>query len=120
MTATSLFKSTAPMQRAYHLPSIQRKKYCLVGHPGGARKVMILANDGGINLLRADISPYSQRIEQMIAKYPNVTLVACRNAVEKLQRKSIAVNLLPGAQVGQSAVDEIVSHLSKGWLYIKV
>lgn len=87
---------------------------------GGTRKVMILANDGGINLLRTDMSPYRQRIAQMLTKYPNVTLVACRNGVEKLRQQSIAVNLLPGAQIGQSAVDEIISHLSKGWLYIKV
>ncbi len=92
----------------------------LAGKNGGKRSVMILANDGGIDLLRTDKSPYSKRIEELLAKYPNVTLVACRNGVEKLRQNSVAVSLLPGARIGESAVDEIVSHLSKGWLYIKV
>jgi intracellular sulfur oxidation DsrE/DsrF family protein len=79
---------------------------------------MILANDGGIDLLRTDKSPYVQRIQQMLVKYPNVTLVACRNGLENLRRKNVKVSLLPGTRIGRSAVDEIVSYLSKGWLYI--
>lgn len=109
--------SAEPARLAHALDTAEN---VLSDKTGGKRIVMILANEGGIDLLRTDKSPYSKRIEQMLAKYPNVTLVACRNGVENLRRKSITVSLLPGARIGDSAVDEIVSHLNKGWLYIKV
>jgi intracellular sulfur oxidation DsrE/DsrF family protein len=89
-------------------------------HPGPDDHLIILANDGGLNLLRADVSPYPERVRALLTDHPNVTLIACRNAMDKLQnRLGTPVRLLPGASVGRTAVEEIVTRLRDGWLYVK-
>lgn len=90
-------------------------------HAGPKDHVIILANDSGLNLFRADMSPYPERIKALLSKHPNISLIACRNAMQKLEAKSgKKIALLPGASVGRSAIDEIVSRLRDGWLYVKV
>lgn len=88
---------------------------------GPGDRVVILANNGGINLLRADMSPYAGRISSLLMAHQNIELVACRNGVERLEAQTgLKLALLPGVTVGRSAVDEIVMRLREGWLYVKV
>lgn len=82
--------------------------------------VELVANAGGLDLLRADTSPYVQRIAQLRAENTNFTLVACGNTVQRLQEKGIHVRLLPGTLVASSALDQIVTRLKQGWSYIRV
>ena len=90
-------------------------------HHGPSDHVIILANDSGLNLLRADVSPYPDRIRALLSAHPNITLIACRNAMEKLEAQTgTKITLLPGASVGRTAIDEIVARLRDGWLYVKV
>lgn len=82
--------------------------------------VELVANAGGLDLLRADTSPYAQRIARLRAENPNFTLVACGNTVQRLQEKGIHVRLLPGTLVASSALDQVVTRLKQGWSYIRV
>jgi len=82
--------------------------------------VELVANAGGLDLLRLDTSPYVQRIARLRAEHSNFTLVACGNTVQRLQERGIEVRLLPGARVASSALDQIVSRLKQGWTYIRV
>jgi len=83
-------------------------------------RLEVVANDGGIEMLRRDTSPYSQRIEKMLEQYNNVSFLACANALRKLQARGIKVELLPGTRSDHSAIDEIIKRLEGGWRYLKV
>ena len=80
----------------------------------------VVANDGGIELLRSDTSPFPQRIEALLRDYDNVSFLACANALRKLRDSGVKVKLLPGTRSKHTAIDEISERLEDGWRYIKV
>ncbi len=84
-----------------------------------AFRLEVVANDGGIELLRRDTSPYPERIEALLSEYDNVTFLACANALHKLQAQGVNVELLPGTRSDHTALDKIIERLDKGWRYIK-
>ena len=83
-------------------------------------QVEIIANGGGMELLRADASPYARRIGLMREKYPTLDLMACGQTLRNLRAKGVDVRLLPNTGVAPSALDEISLRLKQGWGYIKV
>jgi len=87
---------------------------------GKAFKLEVVANNGGVELLRRDTSPFPKRIEKLMQNYDNVSFLACANALRKLQQKGIKVELLPGTHSDHTAIDEIVNRLEGGWRYLKV
>ncbi|MEO8332295.1 MAG: hypothetical protein ABI479_07660 [Gallionella sp.] len=82
--------------------------------------VEIIANAGGMDLLRSDVSPFGVRIGLMKDKYPNLEFLACSQTISKLQKKGIIVKLLPHTGVAASAVEEINKRLHQGWDYVRV
>lgn len=84
------------------------------------RTVEIVVHSGGLDLLRADVTPFSDRINQLAQRHANIAFVACGNTVARYQREGKTVVLVPEARVVTSAVGEIVQRLQQGWLYIMV
>lgn len=82
--------------------------------------VEIIANGGGLDLLRSGVSPYAKRIALMKAKYPNLDLMACQQTIEKLKKQGINVKLLPHTGSAPTAVGEIDKRLNQGWDYVRV
>lgn len=82
--------------------------------------VEIIANGGGLDLLRTDVSPFAKRIALMKAKYPNLDLLACQQTIKKLQEQGIIVKLLPHTGFANSAVEEIDKRLRQGWDYVRI
>lgn len=82
-------------------------------------KVEIVANSAGLNILRADKSEYANRLEALLAAYPNLAYVACNQTLDRLREKGGPVALLPGVHVAPTALDEIVKRLQEGWVYIR-
>lgn len=80
----------------------------------------VVANSAGLSLLRADASPYPERIRRMAQAYSNISFLACSRAIEKLRMKGLDVHLLPEARVIQGALEQIVDRLQDGWVYIRV
>lgn len=83
-------------------------------------QVEIIANGRGLDLLRADTSPYARRIALMQEKYPNLDLMACGQTLRNLRAKGVDVRLLPNTGVASSALDQITLRLKQGWGYTKV
>jgi intracellular sulfur oxidation DsrE/DsrF family protein len=80
----------------------------------------IIANSGGLNLLRSDVSRFRHRIAMLQKKYPNVSFLACKRTLERLKlEKKINPHLLPGVHVVPSALDQILLRLNEGWVYVK-
>ena len=80
----------------------------------------VIANRGGLDLLRADTSPYARQIESLRQRYDNVTFLACHQTIERLTKEGVDVKLLPGTTIAPSALDEIVRRVQQGWIYIKI
>jgi uncharacterized protein len=83
-------------------------------------KVEIIANAGGLDLLRTDVSPFTKRISLMKAKYPNLDFIACSQTISKLQKKGVTVKLLPHTGTAPTAVEQINKRLHQGWDYVRV
>jgi intracellular sulfur oxidation DsrE/DsrF family protein len=82
-------------------------------------EIEFIANAQGLNLLRADVSPYAQRVQAMKRKYHNLTFLACSRAIQRLKEKGVDVKLLPDTKVAPSALEQILERLEEGWVYIK-
>lgn len=83
--------------------------------------IQILANAGGINLLKDDQSPMSIRIRELDRKYSNLLLTACGQTLKKLQlNNKQAPRLLSATSVVHSAFQEVIEKQRQGWTYIKI
>jgi intracellular sulfur oxidation DsrE/DsrF family protein len=82
--------------------------------------VEVVANAGGVDLMRADKSPFVQRVRALQQQYSNLHFIACANAIRNLRHNGVDVSLLDGVQSGETAVDHIVDRLQHGWRYVKV
>lgn len=81
----------------------------------------LVANAGGLDLLRADVSPFADRVQALQRQYDNLTFLACQTALDRLrQERHITPDLLPEALVTPNALDEILNRLQQGWMYISV
>lgn len=83
-------------------------------------EVDVLANAGGVDLLRADVSPYAQRVARMISEYDNLHFIACTNTLQRLREKGIQPLLIDHTQQDSTAVEHIIHRLQQGWAYIRV
>ncbi|MDD5296842.1 MAG: hypothetical protein PHU46_08010 [Rhodocyclaceae bacterium] len=83
-------------------------------------QIELLANDAGLALVRADTSPYAERVEALIKAHGNLSFLACNNGIEKLRTAGVEVRLLPHVAVAPSALDQIMMRLQQGWTYVQV
>ncbi|MDH5539320.1 MAG: hypothetical protein OEY03_07955 [Rhizobacter sp.] len=82
--------------------------------------VEIVANSGGLDLLRTDVSAHAGRIAKLRGAYPQLMLVACGQTAQRLRDAGTAVSLLPGTVEATSALDEIVLRMQQGWTYVRI
>ncbi len=82
-------------------------------------QVEIVANSAGIDLFRAGVSPEADRIAALHARYPSLRLIACRQSMDRVRERGETVVLLPGVEVVPTALDEIITRLQKGWVYVR-
>jgi intracellular sulfur oxidation DsrE/DsrF family protein len=87
---------------------------------GSPMQVELVANEGGLTLFRADVSPYARRIETMNKTHENITFVACNNTIGTLRKAGVDVRLLPYVEITPSVVDEILRRVQHGWTYVKI
>jgi intracellular sulfur oxidation DsrE/DsrF family protein len=90
-------------------------------HDRGQRmELEILANGTGLNLLRVKTTPFAERLAQLQAEFPELSLVACGQGLNRLQGQGDDIRLLPGVGTTDSALDEIVRRMNQGWAYLRV
>jgi intracellular sulfur oxidation DsrE/DsrF family protein len=83
-------------------------------------QVEVVANAGGVELMRSGISPFESRVKALNEKYPNLHFVACMNSLRNLRREGINPVMIDDVHTGTTAVDHIVKRLRDGWTYRKV
>ena len=79
----------------------------------------IIANDGGLNLMRSGVSSFQPRIQQLKHDYGNVEFLACAKAINRLKERGVDVELLPEVKVAPSALSQIIQRMQENWRYIK-
>jgi intracellular sulfur oxidation DsrE/DsrF family protein len=87
---------------------------------GRSMQLEVIANSHGLELLRAGVSPYSDRIASMKKRHASLHFVACSQAVARFKNEGQHVVLLPAAQTAPTAIGEIVTRLQQGWTYVRV
>ncbi len=111
--------SSDPAKLRTALDTVER----LLSRPDGQRpvEVEVVANAGGLALLRADVSPFARRVHDLEMKFDNLTFLACQTALDRLRkREHITPDLLPEAIITPSALEEILNRLQEGWMYVSV
>lgn len=83
-------------------------------------QVEVIANNYGLDLLRADITPYAARIDDLARHHTNISFVACGQTMRRLTKEGVKVELLPQVRVAPTAIGQIINRLQHGWTYIKV
>lgn len=84
-------------------------------------RIELIVNGEGLNLLRADTSPFAARIQDMHRRHENLTFAACQNTLDRVRRDTgVQARLLPEAVVIDSGVAEIILLQQQGWAYIQV
>lgn len=80
----------------------------------------IVANGGGLDLLRRDASAHAARVDALRRAYPKLSMVACGQTVQRLHEAGVEVQLLPGTVTATSALDQIVLRMQQGWSYVRI
>lgn len=85
---------------------------------GTPLRVEFVANGPGLHLLRVSGSPYADRVARL-KQYTNLRVLACHEAMQRLQERGLDVTLLPSVEVAPSAESELAERLTQGWRYIQ-
>jgi hypothetical protein len=88
-------------------------------HPESGSRVELIANAGGLNMMRAGVSPYEERIGLLLAANPKLNLLACANAIANLRKVGIKPGIIADIETGETAIDHIVARLQAGWSYVR-
>ena len=101
--------------------TLDRAEQMLAGYKAGGKdfQLEIVANDGGLTLMREGASSFQPRIKALTEKYDNVTFLACAKAIKHLQEKGVDVELLPEVGIAPSALKQIIQRMQQDWHYIK-
>ena len=86
----------------------------------GHSKVEIVVNNSGLNLLRAETSPYAERIARLSSGRDMLSFVACGYAIARYRNAGQQVTLLPGTHVAPTAIEHVVDRVREGWTYVKI
>lgn len=83
-------------------------------------QVELIVNQRGVDLLRAGVSNYSERIGQLQLDHPNLKFMVCGQSIKKLRDKGENVQLLPYTETVTTAAAQINKRLLQGWGYVRI
>ena len=89
-------------------------------HTGPEAEIYVVASSGGIDLMREGVSPYQQRIREMLAQHDALHFVACNNTIYRYRKAGKPVNLINNVEVAPVAVEFVASRILKGWNYVSI
>jgi len=85
---------------------------------GEQRRVEIVANEKGLDLLRLDVTPYAREINAL--QENDVVFYACSRTIERLKESGVQVELVPHTNADYTALDRVVTRMQEGWKYEKI
>lgn len=82
-------------------------------------EVDLISNFHGVELLDVN-NPNNIELEALLNRYENLTVFACKRALERAQKEGKPFDLMKSAVQDQPAIDRLASRLNSGWNYIKI
>jgi len=79
----------------------------------GKARIEVVANAGGIDLLRSDY-PLSKRVVRMMNEHDNITFIACVNTINKLRANGIDPCTINSVKTDKAAHTHIIDRVSTG------
>ncbi len=89
-------------------------------HESTNSKVEIVANAGGLELIRSKTSPHKDRIDTILKEHSNVHFIACANSIRSLRKKGVEPSFNRKVRTEKPAFDHIIDRVQDGWSYLKV
>lgn len=89
-------------------------------HPDGRGSIAVIANAGGLDLLRAGVTPYEQEIAEITSGHVNVHFIACAQSIRTLRNQGIEPEFPSTVDASLPAFDQIIRRVEEGWRYISV
>ena len=85
---------------------------------GQIRRVEIVANERGLDLLRSDVTPFAEEIRAL--QKNDVVFYACARSIQRLEESGVKVILVPYIRQDYTALDRVVMRMQDGWKYEKI
>lgn len=83
-------------------------------------EIVVVAFNGGVDLLLEDRSPMKERLSNFIKSMPNVRFIACGNTLETLAiREGRRAPLLQSVEVTQVGVAALLELAEKNWTVVR-
>jgi len=92
----------------------------LTEHSNSGVQVDVVANAGGLDLLRVGGSAETERVATLQKAFPNLQFIACMNAIRNLRKQGVEPVLVDDVHTTTTAIDHIVKRLREGWTYRKI
>ena len=89
-------------------------------HDKNGNQIEVVANAAGLDLIRAGVSPYEERLNAVIGKHQNVHFIACANSIRSLRKKGVEPRFHEKVRTAKPAFDHIIDRVQDGWTYLKV
>jgi intracellular sulfur oxidation DsrE/DsrF family protein len=87
---------------------------------GADVEIVVVAFNGGLDMLLADRSPVRERLTGFAKSMPNVSFVACGNTLETLAvREGRAPPLIAGVSVVKTGVVALLDLAEKNWTIVR-
>ncbi|MCG2643025.1 hypothetical protein ACFPFP_14665 [Bradyrhizobium sp. GCM10023182] len=87
---------------------------------GGDVEIVVIAFNGGLDMLLEDRSPVKERLVNFLKSMPNVSFIACGNTLETLAAKEgRRPPLIDGVSVTQVGVAALMDLAEKNWTIVR-
>ncbi len=88
---------------------------------GQELQVQMVVHGIAMDLVRADLAPFPERMRALVSTYPGLSITACGQSLARRAREEGgAIELLPWVQEVESGVQEAARRQAEGWTYIRV
>lgn len=82
-------------------------------------KVDLVSNFKGVQLFDVN-NPNNSELNRLLEQYDNLTLFACKRALDRAIKRGKPINLMTKVQHDKPAIDAVVERLNSGWNYMKI
>lgn len=82
-------------------------------------QIDLISNDSGVELFNVN-NPNHTELEKLLQSYDNLSLFACKRALDRAAQKGSNMVLMPAVNQEKPAIDTVVERLNSGWGYIKI
>lgn len=100
--------------------ALRRVEQILVDHADSGVQIEVVANGGGLDLVRTAVSRHIESIRSLIARYDNVRFIACSKGLGRLQQAGQNIELIDGVKSDEPAADHLIERLTEGWTIIRI